>query len=263
MNNNHRQEYHRAWSRLTPPLRPHPEVVAAVRNQIVGRRGRTLLLGVTPELADVAPDLIAVDRNLSMVKNIWPGNTSARRVIVGDWRNLTFAPRSFASCIGDGSLCGLRHPDEMKAVLAQVAGSLEDSGRFVCRLYVPPASPETVSAIKDAVLSGGIQNFHAFKFRLGMALSAQAAASSIGVAAILIEFNRLFGDRSELVRSTGWDRQEVDTIDFYEASNVHFYFPGEDQVLSVASKIFRSVRLIPAGTYEMASLCPLLVAETS
>ena len=86
----------------------------------------------------------------------------------------------------------------MKAVLAQVAGSLEDSGRFVCRLYVPPASPETVSAIKDAVLSGGIQNFHAFKFRLGMALSAQAAASSIGVAAILIEFNRLFGDRAEI-----------------------------------------------------------------
>ena len=63
MAGNHWLEYHRAWSRLTPPLRPHAEVIAAVRQQIAGFPGRALLLGVTPELADVVSDLVAIDRN--------------------------------------------------------------------------------------------------------------------------------------------------------------------------------------------------------
>src|SRR5215468_5285999 len=98
---NHRQIYYRAWSHLAPPLRPHPEVVAAVKEQIKGRSGRTLLLGVTPELADIATDIVAVDRNLSMIANVWPGNTSTRCAIVGDWRNSNFAPAVFSLCVGD------------------------------------------------------------------------------------------------------------------------------------------------------------------
>src|SRR6185312_15459686 len=113
MPKDHRRDYHRAWSLLTPPLRPHPDVILAVREQTRGRSGRTLLLGVTPELADIAPDLFALDRNLSMVKHIWPGNTSSRSAVVGDWRNSNFAARSFSTCIGDGSLCGLQYPDEI------------------------------------------------------------------------------------------------------------------------------------------------------
>ena len=122
---NHRQRYHRAWSQLTPPLRPHPDVVAAVKEQIKDRHGRTLLLGVTPELADVAPDLVAVDRNLSMVANVWPGNTSSRCAVVGDSRNSNFAPAVFSLCIGDGSLCGLKYPTEIAALFDELNRILE------------------------------------------------------------------------------------------------------------------------------------------
>jgi SAM-dependent methyltransferase len=263
MPGNHRREYHRAWSRLTPPLRPHAEVVATVRQQIAGFSGRALLLGVTPELADVVSDLVAIDRNFSMVMNVWPGNTSSRWAVVGDWRNRNFAPGSFSLCLGDGSLCGLRYPDDIVLVLAEVARALRQGGRFICRLYLSPDQPETVWSIKEALLCGAIRNFHAFKFRLGMALAAHRPERSIAVAAILAEFDSSFSDRSELVRVTGWNREEIDTIDFYRESNVVFNFPTGEQVLKLAASLLCNVRLVPTGTYEMAERCPLLVAETT
>ena len=134
--------------------------------------------------------------------NVWPGNTSSRWAVVGDWRNRNFAPGSFSLCLGDGSLNCLRHPDDIAFVLREVARALRQGGRFVCRLFVSPDQPETVWSIKEALLCGAIQNFHAFKLRLGMALAAHRSGRSIPVAAILAEFNSLFSDRSELVRVT-------------------------------------------------------------
>jgi hypothetical protein len=263
MTRNHRREYHRAWSRLTPPWRPHPDVIAAVRRQIGDRPGRTLLLGVTPELADISQDLVALDRNAAMVANVWPGNTAARRAVVGDWRDCNFAPRSFATCVGDGSLCGLQSPEELARVLIWLFELLRDGGRFVCRVYVPSAAGETVSAVCEAALSGAIGNFHGFKLRLAMALAAQHPDSRVCVNDILGEFDRRFGDRDELVRITGWNREEIDTIDFYAGSVVVFNFPTSEQLLSVVCDAFPKARLVASGRYELAALCPLLVAERS
>ena len=52
MNRDHRRDYHRAWSQMTPPLKPDLAVVDAVKKEIANYPGRTLLLGVTPQLAD-------------------------------------------------------------------------------------------------------------------------------------------------------------------------------------------------------------------
>jgi SAM-dependent methyltransferase len=232
MNRDHRREYHRAWSNLTPPWRPHPDAVTAVRREIADRSGRILLLGVTPELADIAPDLVALDRNHSMVVHVWPGNTPTRHAIVGDWRNGNFAPNSFSTCVGDGSLCGLHWPGELRGVLTGLSHVLRCGGRFVCRVYVPPSASESISAVNDAVLSGAIGGFHAFKMRLAMALSGQRPERRVCVRDILGQFDRLFPDRDELVRLTGWHRHEIDTIDFYRGSAVVFNFPTPEQLLS-------------------------------
>lgn len=260
---NHRQTYHRAWSLLGPPLRPHPDVVAAVKEQIKDRTGRTLLLGVTPELADVAPNLVAVDRNFSMIINVWPGNTSTRCAIVGDWRSSHFAPAVFSVCVGDGSLCGLEYPTEIAALFNELKRILKKDGRIVCRLYVSPDTGETISTLKESVMSGTVGNFHAFKMRLAMALAALQPVPQICVESILNSFNELFKNRDELVRITGWSREQIDTIDFYRGSDVVFNFPAADQLVSVVSKICPSVRLVPSGIYEMSERCPLLVVETA
>ena len=259
---NHRQTYHRAWSHLGPPLRPHPDVVIAVKEQIKGRQGRTLLLGVTPELADVAPNLVAVDRNFSMIANVWPGNTSTRCAIVGDWRCSHFKPAVFSVCVGDGSLCGLECPADIAVLFNELRRILKKGGRIVCRLYISPVTTEKISTLKENVTSGSIGSFHAFKMRLAMALSALQPVPQICVERILDSFNELFENRDELARMTGWSREQIDTIDFYRGSDVVFNFPTADQLMSAVSKVCSRARLVPSGIYEMSDRCPLLVAET-
>ncbi len=204
-----RREYHLAWSKLTPPLRPHPEGIAAVRAQIGDRPGRTLLLGVTPELADISNDLVAIDRNYSMVQHVWPGNTASRRAVVGDWRNGNFTPASFSYCVGDTSLGAMRFPDEVASVCDQLTQLLRPGGKFVCRVFVSPQVRESVEAVRDAAVSGAIRNFHAFKFRLGMALIAEPSQPRVGVNAIFNTFNSLFKDRDELTRATALRRKLI------------------------------------------------------
>ena len=101
---NHWNEFHRAWSRLAPPLRPNHEVVAAVTEHVRDVPGRALLLGVTPELTHVGSQLIALDHNYAMVRNIWPGNSASRWAVVGNWLTPCFRPEFFAICVGDASL---------------------------------------------------------------------------------------------------------------------------------------------------------------
>src|SRR4029077_20266796 len=109
---NHWKNYYQTWPQLTPPLRPHPQVISAVKAEIADAPGRTLLLGVTPKLCDIAADLVAIDRNHSMVAHVWPGNTRSRRAIIGDWLNTNFAAGSFNACVGDGSLAMVEFPRE-------------------------------------------------------------------------------------------------------------------------------------------------------
>jgi SAM-dependent methyltransferase len=257
----HQKVYHRAWSQLGPPLRPPADVVAAIREQIKGKVGRALLLGVTPELADVAPDLVAVDRNFSMAANVWPGNTASRCAVVGDWRQPSFAAGAFSICIADGALSFLTFPDETAGLFRELARILRKDGRAVFRLYVAPDAAETIPALRDEALAGRIDNFHALKLRLAMSLAGQQSVPHIYVANILAAFNSLFPDREELVGATRWSREQIDTIDYYRNSSVFFSFPTQGRLLSVVSKICPDVRLASSGAYEMSERCPLLIVD--
>jgi hypothetical protein len=104
------------------------------------------------------------------------------------------------------------------------------------------------------------RNFHAFK--IGWACRApRNNRFRKSVADILGSFNSLFGNREELVRRTGWSREQIDTIDFYKDSTVFFSLPRKDQLLPVVSSVYPDARLVPSGTYEMSELCPILVAN--
>jgi SAM-dependent methyltransferase len=263
MSDDHRQGYHRVWSLLIPPLRPHPNVISGYRQAFAGRSGRMLLLGVTPELADIAPDLIAVDRNAPMIANVWPGDTAARKAVQGEWRNLDFPDGTFANCVGDLSLVSQPYPDDALACVREIARVLGPGGRFACRVILPPERAESEAELREAAQSGQIGNFHAFKLRLGMALAAHQPQPQINVEALLDAFNGMFPDRDQLVRSTGWDRAHVDTVDYYRNSKVVHAYPARQQLLSLLSPMYARIEFVPTSGFELSERCMLMIADTT
>lgn len=257
----HWSEIHRVWAQYTPPLRPNNEVVAAMRGWIGAPSSHTLLLGVTPELADIAPNVVAIDKNPSMVGNLWPGNNDRRCAVIGNWLNTNFAAGAFDCCVGDGSLNAVRYPDEMRLLCSNVARVLRGDGRLVLRVFARPDAVETVEAVHQSAIDGKIGNFHGFKWRLAMAIAHETNRPNIEMRWVFDAFSQMFPDRDRLVSITGWSRDEIDTIDFLKDSVAVSSFPTREQLLSVVSTAFINARLVPVGTYEAAELCPLLVAE--
>jgi len=71
----HWNDYARRWAQIGPPLRPNREVAAAMKGALEGHDACAVLLGITPELADVARTTLAFDISEGMVRHVWPGDT--------------------------------------------------------------------------------------------------------------------------------------------------------------------------------------------
>ena len=246
--------------RVGPPLRPSPEVVAAIQEAVAGRDARVLLLGVTPELSQAFDNLLAVDKNAEMIARWWPGDTPTRHVACANW--LTLPPRTgpFSAIIGDGSLSNVAFPQETSLLLRQVRELLEPGGRFACRLFERPdemVSPDALARQVDGVQSS---DFHVFKLRLAMSLAAEMHAL-VPVRLILETFNRLFPDRDRLAAMTGWPREDIDLIDVYDGSDIVYGFPSRAELLELVPQGFGPPRFVDCGNYGLAECCPVLVLE--
>jgi SAM-dependent methyltransferase len=252
--------YHRRWMRLKPPLRPNDEVVEAFK-QAIGPSRRTLLLGVTPELADIAPDVTAVDYSPTMIANIWPGDSGRRRAVLDDWRLMDFARGAFDAAVGDGSLTVLEYPQDQGTFYDRLAHVLRPGGVFAARVFCAPDEPETVRSIDEDALAGRIGSFHAYKWRFAMCIAAARGDINLVVRNVRDEFERQHPDRDEFAKLTGWSREDIDTIDAYEKSATTYCFLTREQLASVIPDRFTGVTFVPSGTYELAERCPLLVAR--
>ena len=253
--------YYRRWQTITPPLRPAPDVCAAVRRLIAGHAECLLLLGVTPELSGFGSRTIAVDRSQTSLAWIWPGNASSRHGVRGDWMHLPCGTGRFSAAVGDGGLSCLEYPADYGRLFGELARAVRIGGRIVLRLYSRPAAGESVADVHVEALSGGIGTIHALKWRLAHALCAERGESNIAVRSILRGFNEAFHDRAALARTTGWSRQDIAQIDAYDGMSDVYSFPTVDQVLAVIPAGFRSPQIHPVGAYELADRCPLLVID--
>jgi hypothetical protein len=261
MGRSHWADHTAGWARLRPPLRPNDEIVDAMAALLVDHRGPTLLLGVTPELASIGPDVTAVERNPGVIANVWPGDTEARRAIAGDWMDVTRDGRTFTAAVGDGSINSVRYAETARRLLRTVAGVLEPGGRIVCRTFVTPEPGETVATVVERARAGGSPNFHAFKWELTMAIVAEDGNADIRVQRILDVFDASFPDRASAVVEADWDPADMATIDIYDGSDEVYSFPTATELLAVVPDELSDVRLVPAGTYELADRCPLFVAD--
>lgn len=267
-----RSHWHRQaalWTRIASPLRPGAEDLerhAGWMLPIIGALDgpqAVAILGVTPELALLPwPDFVRIlgfDRSLAMVRDVWPGSDMriAGAAINGDWRSLPVAAGRLSWVIGDGSLSNLDSVADYDRLLAEVARTLRPEGRFSVRLYAGPDAPESPDAVMDAFLDGGMDNFHAFKLRLAMALTAPDT-HAVRVGDIHDYWRRLGLDYDMLERRLGIPRTVIETIDNYRGSDIRYNFPPIGYVEEQLARRFRiEDRFEP--TYALGERCPSLL----
>lgn len=247
------------WARLRAPLRPNSEVVESIRHALGEHALTTLLLGVTPELADIGRDLTAVDRSEGMIRGVWPGDTRTRRAVRADWLDLPCGPAAFMAVVGDGSLNALPYPEGHVRLHSELERVLAAGGRAVFRVFCRPDIAESLSSVLAEAMACRIESFHGFKWRFAMALAGERRAPNLPVRAIHSAFTVAVPDRTELARRTRWDLSDIDTIDVYRGSDEVYSFPTRDEVLAAVPAEFQEREFVGSGTYELSERCPLLV----
>ena len=230
-----------------------------MRHAISSLPGRVLLLGVTPELAVLGRELVAVDNSPAMLEHVWPGDTDSRRAVLADWADLPFNDSEFDAVIGDGSLNSA--PEQVEQVLGEAKRVLSTTGRAVFRLFCSPEEPEPLQSIQEDVLGGWTGNVHALKWRIAMSLASQRPRSTVPVEAILQAFDEMFPDRTKLAACTGWSLDEIATLDAYRGADHSLGFPTLSELLDRAAPYFSSAVVKHGSGYPLAHRCPTIVFE--
>lgn len=252
----HWQDHARQWSLIGSPLRPTAEDISIMKAALGPNPGPGLLLGVTPELAQLGRQTIAVDHNSTMIEKL-----SSGKVVFGEWLSLPFEPESFEFAAGDGSLNMLNYPGEYEMLFKQLKKVLKKNAKIIFRVFTSPPSAENIEDVVTAALNGEIGSFHAFKWRLAMAVAAFSNNANIAVVKIYEAFASYFPNREELAKASGWPLADINTIDVYKGSDVVYSFPTLAELRKAVSPIFREVSLANAN-YELSDRCPIITLTT-
>ena len=260
MTGGHWNAHARQWSLIASPLRPHRDDVGNLRQAIDTNSGLHLLLGLTPEYAALFNRLVAVDCSAAMIAALWPAQAPGKMAIQADWLGLPLGDASFHSCIGDGSLNVFSFPSQYPRFFDQLARVLRPGGRIALRVFVRPDAGEACDAVCASALQARITSFHAFKWRLAMAIAHETGDSNVRVAAIREAFMRRLPERKALAVASGWSVESIDTIDAYAKAGASYSFPTLAHLRRAVPDYLETVDL-KYGRYELAERCPMLVLQ--
>ena len=241
------------WSRIGPPYRPTREVIAQFA-EICDVTEPTLLLGVTPEFYDSFPHLTGVEKEKQIIDSVWPGDEQDRSAIHEDWREMDHARYSYGNIIGDLAVTLLGNQYVIKKFHHRCMDWLKPEGIYLQRVMLRRSRVTASDLLEDDGLG-----WHAFKMKMKHHI-AWHTDGPVRWEWILDLFNDTFPDRDALASSRGWTRPQVDTIDFYEGSDVVTCVLTEEQWRYICPDAAR-VEFIQTEGYEYAEHCPLLMWE--
>ena len=245
------QNHSSNWNKLTPPLRPTMEVAREMYK--LTPRGRTLLLGVTPEFHSVFEDLHAVDFNPKMIEHVWPGNTLIKRAHLGDWRTMDFEEDRFDAIIGDGALGLLGDLEAIQDFQARAVKWLRRGGVFAHRVFERPTPALTIADLQKDI-AGTRLCWNAFKMKLLFYVAEQNQGPA-KFSEVLALFNKLVKDRD----ATPWTRAEVDTIDLYAGLDGGTVMPDRAQHSYMLPEGSTDWQIVPTAGYDLAECCPIMI----
>ena len=258
--NNHWHDHAAQWSRITSPLRPHPQDVEIFKSVLKDIDGTCLLFGVTPELSEIHIPLVAVDSNIGMIGHLWRDNPT-RSAFQANWLSLPFPHKHFGGALGDGCVNMLHYPSQYLTWFGQLERVLRNKALVTLRIFARPENCLSVNAVCEQV--GQIkQNFHAFKWRFAMALVAAQVPKepNIAVMEILAQFNKHFPDREALSNRSGWDIADINTINVYADSPAVYSFPTLHEFMTTIPPAFIKTN-VKVAEYDLAECCPFVVMQ--
>lgn len=251
------------WRLIGPPLRPAKEdinfVTAEVQKML---RPRALLLGVTPELYDLAwpygTKLQAVDHNQAMIDAIWPG--PAESIQCAEWTALPFADASKDVIVCDGGFHLLSYPDGQLALVREIQRVLAPEGLCILRLFTPPVTREDPVFIIADLVQGKIPNLNLLKLRLAMAMQPDPAAG-VAVHDLWDKLHRDAGPWKNLAALIDWPLEHLEAIDAYKDSPNRYHFVDSEQVKRMFTRdpggFEHAASHIPV--YPLGERCPTLI----
>jgi SAM-dependent methyltransferase len=221
---------------------------------------RGLLLGVTAEIATMRwperASLVAVDHSLPMVANVWPKPPHGTAVC-GDWRTMPLPARSRDIALGDGCLTLLSVPEGREAFARNLKRVLTDDGVLALRCFCRPDEAETPGQVFDALRAGRIRGFHAFKWRLVMALHGQPHEGT-RLADVWNCWSAEVADPDAFARERGWPLEAVRSLEVYRNSETRYLFSTIEESRRSLAPWF-ALESQHVGRYELAERCPVLV----
>lgn len=245
----------RQYARVSAPLRPTEQDVKLVRQVIAGHDEQVLLLGVTPALAALGKNMLAVEAMPDVIATLWPGDGPDRRAVAGDWRTLPCPDRSRSALIGDGVFSAA--DVNPAALLREFLRVLSPDGVIAIRCFCAPAQPEPLEAMVSDTLARKLPDLNVLKWRLAMHLAASNADFRVPVVTVLDTFDQLFPDRVALLDQTGWATSDFDFIDLYRGSATVLRFLPEDRLEESFARQGVDVSLLRPEGYPLAAQCPV------
>lgn len=257
----------------TPHFAPQPEALALHRRHLdqqreaSGRAPAVLVLGATPELADLALEagceVLRVDCNAAMLEAARPRQRVADRrretVVLGDWLALDFQPpASIDLVLGDSALNNVPHA-QMPALGTQLARVLRPGGSLSLRQIVlpddlSPFDPRRVVAAWRAGQASEREAYTALRFGSFLAAGHDPAQHTLDAARIFAamdafhaqggltpaELAFLDSRRSHVVHTVYTLRQQVDLLSQLGRCEVHAC--GIAPLVDAVFKVFRVTR---------------------
>ncbi len=196
---------------------------------------------------------------MEMIRAVWPGRLRPRdRAVCADWRRLPLDAGSVDFVFSDGCLSTLPYPAGYAEVAGELRRVLGDGGRCVLRCFVQREEGEPLADVLADLADGRVGGFHAFKWRLVMALQPDAE-SGVALADVWETLHAAVPDAEALCRRCGWSIEAVRTIDAYRGVDARYSFPALGALRGVLEDAGFSIYALAHPTYELGDRCPSFV----